>query len=607
MQTCESCGASFERASDLTEVTSLRILCPACAAARAAAKAKKAAQATAPPSSDLRPAAERPRSAAGAPRPTAAAETPAARPAPRVAAAKPAGMGAKPAGMGAKPAGMGAKPAGMGAKPAGMGAKPAGTAAKPAAAAKSAPSTPAPSAPEPASAARSSAAPMPAKKVVAGSEAAARPGRPAPKKKKEIELASKDLKKKGTRELLVAIGVAFLVFAVAGGVLWKVMGTHKAENDAEQARLARIEDFRVKFFGLPMDNEEQAAALITFAEENRPIWLEEPFATDVVSRQAKARDFIETQQKRRELTQRLDGIEAILAKAAELPPSELAEMRRGLEELAGRAEIMGAEFLARVSKDRQEAERVYVERLISAAQAAGAGETLDRVALTTVQQSEDELFKIFNAIALAAQKNRSDQELTAKKNELQEKYKALLELSDTTVTRFFTPDEIERTPWRDALSDEHKGEWKGAQTFKGVRIENGEMHLIGLDPGTADAGQSILSIGDKEIWRDFVVDMEFTIVQGSAEVFFRMPLAYQENIESIDLGTDEGQLEVGKTYTYNFKLVGSTLVDELVGESDPNTTNVQWTRVRKGAFALSLPKGAEVKITRLRVRVLRYG
>jgi hypothetical protein len=77
-----------------------------------------------------------------------------------------------------------------------------------------------------------------------------------------------------------------------------------------------------------------------------------------------------------------------------------------------------------------------------------------------------------------------------------------------------------------------------------------------------------MSIGDKEVWRDFVVEMEITIVQGSCELFMRLSPAWQKNVESRELTTDEGGLEAGRTYTYRFTVIASDLTEQ-IGEGDP--------------------------------------
>src|SRR5262249_5300437 len=149
----------------------------------------------------------------------------------------------------------------------------------------------------------------------------------------------------------------------AGGVLYKVLGQKHAEAAEEQARKDKIENFRQAFMALDLATEDGAKHLIDYAEQNKATWEPTDFSVDVVSRTAKAKTFLEGLEERRTLNQRLEAVEATLTKAAELPPSEMAEARRRLEEIATKADFVGPEFVTRVAKDREDGDRVYVQRL----------------------------------------------------------------------------------------------------------------------------------------------------------------------------------------------------------------------------------------------------
>ncbi|NOT30352.1 MAG: hypothetical protein HOP15_07880, partial [Planctomycetes bacterium] len=423
----------------------------------------------------------------------------------------------------------------------------------------------------------------------------------------DAEELRRDLKKKGSRELIVSFAVAFVVFVVAGVVLWKVLGQKKAEQAAAEAYQDRVQDFKTKFMAFDIQEETSAKQLIAFAEEHKALANSlEDFASEVVSRVAKAKTFLEGLEQRRDLEQRLTAIEQALANAAQLAPIDLAEQRRRLDELAAKAGIGGPEFVARVARDREQAEQVYVERLVTSSQAAAAAETLDRAALATIQQGEDELFKLLDVSYKAWDKNKQDEVLITKKNEYQEKYQSLVKLSDEAVQRFYTPEVIEATPWRDLLSAEQASAWK-SDAAKGYerRIENGLLHLIGPDP--SEKSEIVMTIGDREVWRDYEIDMEFTIVKGQFTAYFRVPIVWQDNIWYADLKTDEGYLIPGEAYSYTFRIVASTFTEEQHSEDSPGPTvdNVSWTKPRKGAFGIGVSKDTEVKFTRLRARVLR--
>src|SRR5688572_4647185 len=161
MLTCEKCGASFEQTGQLTPVTSLRVLCPACAAARAEAKARAAKSSDAVTKTITRGATNSQRTAPAAPDPAADSRQPAA-------------------------------------------SKPARTAAKPAERAPARAETP----------------PIPAREVVKRGAESSREKPAAKKAKKPLhevdpEELHRSLEKKGQRELLIGVGLVVVIFVAA--------------------------------------------------------------------------------------------------------------------------------------------------------------------------------------------------------------------------------------------------------------------------------------------------------------------------------------------------------------------------------------------------------
>jgi hypothetical protein len=578
MQTCEKCGVSFEEPDQLVEVTSLRVLCPHCAAERAAAKARKAGPSAPPPAA---PPAQN-AAPAGARDPARAARSTAPSPASRAASPAPAPRAAPVPASAPTPA----------------------PRAAPAPAARSAQPIPARKL-EPARAVR--AAEPATKTATVASRSKRKPDSPA-KHTIDPEDLRRGLQKKGSREMIIAGVVCVVVFAFAGFMWVKVREKKDSEAAAEQAYRDRVETFKTEFRAFEIETEAGARALIAYADENKTLASSlDDFSSEVVGRVAKARTFLDMLARRTDLEQRVNDIEQTLARAAELTPGELAEQRRRLEELSTQAEIGGAEFVLRVANDRQQADQVFFDRLLSAAETAAASPTLDRAALTTIQQSEDELFKLLDISYKAWQKDAQNEELVAKKDLYQEKYQHVVRLSDEAVERFFTPEVIEATPWRDLLAADQAGEWK-SDTAKGYerRIENGVMHIIGPDP--SEGSEILATIGDSEVWRDFEIDMEFTIAKGGFATYYRVPLVWQDNSYSVDLMTGEDNpLEAGRTYAYTMRILGSTFTDQEMSEDSagPTTDAVSWTRPRKGAFGIGVAKDTEVKFTRLRARVLR--
>src|SRR5262249_55219899 len=163
---------------------------------------------------------------------------------------------------------------------------------------------------------------------------------------------------------------------------------------------------------------------------------------------------------------------------------------RRLDELQSKAAIVGPEFEARLAKDRTDAERVHLERLIATADSAAKTQPLDRAALTALGQVEDDVFRMLDASAKLQEKNRNDAALNEKVADLTAKYKSVMSLSDDCVGRFYTPEAIETAPWRDLLTDAKAWKTTEAKGFE-HSLEGGVLHLV----TTADQkDQSVISI-----------------------------------------------------------------------------------------------------------------
>lgn len=585
MLKCETCGATFAPRKQTEEVTSLRVLCPACAEARRAAKAAKAAKdAGRAPGGPVAPVASAPAipatSRAGAPAPLYSTPSRTARPAsdraatpttdhPRAAPEHPRILPESPRSTPER-----ARPAAR------VATQPPAVPARVAApAAQRTNDTPA----------RASSS-----------------GQGAPKKKHvdiDITLESQRLKKKETRGVLIGFGVSVVVLAVAGVVLWRVMGIHDAKGEIEKARQAEIDTFRQGFQAFDIKTESGARNLIAFVDEKRAFWTPLDFSAEVISREGNAKSFLDGEAKKRKLFADFEAIEQDLAFAAGLTSRQLAEHLRSLGDLRNHADIAGAEFVAKLALAREETERSYAEKLLEEAKDAAAAAELTRASLATIQASEEGIFEILNTVALAAQKNSADTVLKEKKDRYQDFYREVIKISDETVPKVFTPEVIDDLPWVDLLSVEQAGKW-GGPAMKGFehRIENGVLHMIGPDP--EERAEGIISIGDKEQWHDYLLDLEFTILKGESTLFFRLPLNWQDNVEALVLSPDA--YPAGETWTMRISLIGSEIVtrieaDELGTVSSP----VSWTKIRKGAFGISVPKNSEVRYTKLRIKVLR--
>lgn len=577
MLTCEKCAASFPEPTGPVEVTSTRVLCPACAAARAKEKALLAAK---------KKALDGRSTINAAPPPAASRNAHAPAPAPKPVVAKPSTpAAAKPAAE--RPALAKPVPATELRTPERRGiAKPA-----PAPEARATVNRIKPAgerAPSNATPARSATPTSGIRRELGAKK----------KPKPEIELHSKDLKKSANRPIIIGYFVSLVLALVAGGFVWTVVGKKKSEKAAEDAHTQEVKDFYAAFMGMDINSEESAKQAVAFGEERRALWEPESIGSEVVSRLARAKSNIDTFGKRRNLVQRLETIEKNLANTAQLSSEAVAEERRNLEDIESQANVVSSEFLARVSALRASTDEIFASRLLEEARAA-AQASPDRSALTRYQRAEDESLVLL-------EKAKKDQRTDDAKR-LEEQYRTVITESDELVAKVFTPEEIERVPWRDLMVPDAGWQAPPAKGFD-WRIENGTMHVIG--PGPDAEGQPVLSIGDDEKWRDFQLEFEFTLLKGNVDLYFRLGLG-RNAMEIADARREltnesESPLMIGQSYTVFASYVGSA--GEFTIKSDdfsPDLWAVPWTKTRKGAFAIVPHEGSEIKFTSMRARVLR--
>jgi len=254
-------------------------------------------------------------------------------------------------------------------------------------------------------------------------------------------------------------------------------------------------------------------------------------------------------------------------------------------------------------EDSTELDAVDLDPLLVRARALAEREPVDRESLADLTWIEDKIFHELDVVARVWMKHMDDAALLARKNACEVAYKELLGLSDRAVNRVFTPPAIESAPWRDLLTD--ASAWKSSE-LPGFEhpLTDGVLHLVGPDP--AAGGMGVMSIGDAEAWRDFVVEIEFTLHRGSVELFFRLPPLWQKNVESRELVLQDGSIELDRKYLFTFTILGSILIQDVhASDMSPTYDTISWVQVRKGALGIAVPRETEVEITRLRAKILR--
>jgi hypothetical protein len=441
--------------------------------------------------------------------------------------------------------------------------------------------------------------------------AATRPPAQQPAQAPERELASRHLEPEGVLDqsakigLMASGGLAIIVLLV----VFFVMRKKADEREALTAYENEVKELYQQMSKLDVAQEADARRLIQTAKDREGRWKDHELAPQIQTLIVRAAASLESGKERREALTAFTDIENQLADPSKLTPEAIGDLRRRLAELEAKITMEGDEYLKRYTAARVGADKAYVNGLVAVAQTlAQESPSNPRPALQKMQTAEDEARKAL------------DQAYLEKDTELQEYYadlyRKVIAESDKLATALFTDKTNEALPWVDYLSDEkaklppEQGGWN-ATTVRGFSAvpENGVLQIVGPD---ADAGQiAIVAIGDKEAWRNFELDIEFTIEKGNMDVFFRMGRTANANTVNFPLMSegDNKNLVAGRKYQARMRMLGSRITvkfaDEDIDTPPPKDEQVTWAKTRKGAIAFLVPPGARVKVTKFQVRELR--
>lgn len=562
MANCENCGATFEPTNEPKEVTSLRVLCPKCEAERLERKRQQAAAKTAA-------------------KPVPAAAPPVRKPAPAAAPAAAAKPTAQPSVSAAKSSAPAAKAA----------VKPAAPAAKPAA--------PRAAAPAPRSAAKS------AKTGSATGDDEARAAR-SRDVMREKELLKKKQQQVITYAWIVAGGAAVLALG-----MWMYAKRTDNQRKQEAADLAaRQEKVLTDAKAMDASTEDGLTKIIDFLttdEERKKLWASSPQGPEIQSLLSKAVQEREAKRERRALKEAFEELRNQLANPASMTVDQIREMRIKLvNQIEPKASgSMDTQFATDVAQLKQNTDRVYASKLHDEARSAAnaANDVVGRqAALKKYTEAEDEIVKLF------------EESLKKNQNELSKYYEGhfreVIDESDLLAKAIFTTDFIEKQPWKDLLSADQAPNWNAA-SLEGFsqKFERGALTLRG--PNAAARQNGVTSIGDREQFRDFVLDFEFTILKGEFELYARVGKRFDGTVESLKFSAlDESPnasflLSANEPYSGTLTFIGSSWTCEL-SAGDPQTVEqVKWVQSRRGGIGLLVPTESEVKITRMRIKSLR--
>lgn len=424
---------------------------------------------------------------------------------------------------------------------------------------------------------------------------------------REVEL----LRKRQDKWLMYGWIVAGVLILVAGGAYWystnKVATREKQRLDYEAAIVA----LRDEIVAMPINSIEAANKVIARVDQTRERirlpdgredtgWKDtymDGVTSKVQAAHGRAAGYIKSENERNELISGLASLEAAVKDAVNKKPEELVSLRRRLSEYENRAGSIGPEFETRVAQARIDLNRAVAKLYLDEARAVTAkGEA--RAAMAAYSKAEDELRTLMDEASTRRNQAAIDW--------VQPLYIACIEESDKVVTAAFTAEQIDKVPWLDILAATNIA-WAD-DGLKGFRHDNGQVHAIGSDPGSKREG--IFSVGDLEYWRDFIMEVEFVPVRGHTKLYWRLGKAVQSAPDEfhVDLNGSDGY-KAGQTYMVTASYIGSHRVFKYSANMDreDDVLDIAWQRQRVGAFGGLLAEGAEIKITKLRIKVLRGG
>ncbi len=454
---------------------------------------------------------------------------------------------------------------------------------------------------------RPSAAPAPAaRKVHPSSGTAPRtrpraPEPPPPPVQIHVQRGPKPTMDKATKiGFYITLGLALIV----GIVVFKVMGTKEEERAVIQAREQAVKDLVAELNAYNVDKPSDAEKIVARAVEKESIWKNHEAATAIQTLMVRAKTNIESNKEQQSVIDSFTSIEKELAAPDGLAPERVKDLRRQLDELEVKVAQAGPEILARFSITRGTADKTYATRLLDDAKTfETANADNPRLSLLRYQTAEDEIKLLL------------DRSYRDKITELQEfytpLYKQVILESDRLATEIFTDAAAsDKLPWIDCLTGDQAALWNPSDA-KGFshKVENHQLLIQGPD---ADAGKmAVMSIGDREQWRNFAWEFEVVIEKGNLDVYFRLGKVPNLNTYKYAMSTagEDRNLSPGKTYRGRATILGSKFdiryADEDIDTPTPQTLDIGWTMSRKGAIGLVIPSGTTIKFTRFQVRELR--
>ena len=243
---------------------------------------------------------------------------------------------------------------------------------------------------------------------------------------------------------------------------------------------------------------------------------------------------------------------------------------------------------------RKDISRALVTKLHDEAKAQPLNAGNWKAAVQAYTRAEDEIFKIFDQA-----KTEADKEMTelAKTH-----YEQVLMEFNKFAEQTFTAEFMAGMPARELISPAESANWIAAnlQGFE-KRLSPGELLIVNESERTG-----IVSIGLQENWRDFLLDVAYTVKKGDAELHVRHGPTKADPAQNpaFDLGP-KGILPVpeGVEARFQLQLAGGRLIFRAPG-GEPDERNVANKRV-KGAIGIAVKAGSSISIRQMTLRLVR--
>lgn len=414
--------------------------------------------------------------------------------------------------------------------------------------------------------------------------------------RREIEMLKKRQDKWITYGWMVALGLLL----IAGVTYYITSGQKRAAEEKERQRIESIRSFLDEAKALDMTKLDDIKKLRQMTEDpaNDARWK----VTDLDVHAKIQRMLSDGRRNEEEVTRKeefqkgLSELEGLVTTAASMPAEDIAQRRRRVATFESGGGEMGVEFQQRVAKVKVAFDRAFVARLHDEAKTlAGKGAGEAKNALAAYTKAEDELIKLLDDAVRLKQEDL--------RKEYFDRFKVMITESDALVATIFTQDAIDKTAWLDLLTGPQKENWQHPG-FSGWQIKDNVLQAV-TDLGSKST--SIMSIGDREQWRDYVLELEFAVMKGDCDLHLRLGRAVNSTTPSYRIGTTgQGAFKPGATNTITATVIGSTVkLSYSDSEHSPSEELLNEYKSRKGGIGISVPPGAEIKISKMRIRPLR--